>query len=285
MSPVTRTVALTVAALVGFAANSILCRLALGTHEIDAASFTGIRLLSGAIALAILAWATRSPAENLIGGSWASAAALFAYAAAFSYAYLRLEAGAGALILFASVQVTMIGWGWLRGERPGLLEWLGLAVALGGLIALTIPGLSAPDPVGAGLMAAAGAAWGVYSLRGRSGLRALAATAGNFARSVPLAVALVLAAWASRHLSAKGALLASISGSLASGVGYSLWYAALPGLPATRAAVVQLAVPVLAAAGGVALLGEHPSLRLVGAGAAILGGVALALLGRSASRS
>jgi drug/metabolite transporter (DMT)-like permease len=280
-----RIAALTAAALIGFAANSILCRLALGTHEIDAASFTGIRLLSGAVALAILAWATRPPGEARVGGSWASAAALFAYAAAFSYAYLRLEAGAGALILFGAVQVTMIGWGWLRGERPGHLEWIGLAVALVGLVALTLPGLAAPDPAGAGLMALAGVAWGVYSLRGRSGPRALAATAGNFARSLPLAIALVVAAAASLQISFKGALLAAISGSLASGVGYSLWYAALPGLAATRAAVVQLAVPVLAAVGGVALLGESPSLRLAGAGLAILGGVALTLRGRAAFRS
>jgi len=285
MSAVKKTALWTAAALVGFAANSLLCRLALGSRQIDAASFTGIRLLSGAVVLAILVGATRPPGEPRVGGSWASAAALFAYAAAFSYAYLRLEAGAGALILFASVQVTMISWGWLRGERPRALEWLGLAVALGGLIALTVPGLAAPDPVGASLMAAAGVAWGIYSLRGRSGLRVLASTAGNFARGLPLGMALVLVAMPTLHVTPRGALLAALSGSLASGVGYSLWYAALPGLPGTRAAVVQLAVPVLAAAGGVILLGESPTLRLAFSGLAILGGVALALLGRASSRS
>ena len=253
--------------------------MALGPRQIDAASFTGIRLLSGAIVLAILARATLPPGEAR-GGSWRSAVALFAYAAAFSYAYLRIEAGAGALILFGSVQITMVGWGCLRGERPRVLEWIGLAVAFGGLAVLTVPGLAAPDPVGAGFMAVAGVAWGVYSLRGRSALRALADTSGNFLRSVPLGIALVAAAAGSLEISAKGAILAAVSGAIASGVGYSLWTAALPHLTATRASIVQLSVPVLAAAGGVALLGESPSVRLVGAGLAILGGVALALLGR-----
>lgn len=267
--------ALTLAALIGFAANSLLCRQALGSHHIDAASFTAIRLLSGALVLAILAGATRAPGERLVGGSWRSAAALFAYAAAFSYAYLRIDAGVGALILFASVQVTMIGGG---GERLRALEWLGLAVAGAGLIALTRPGMSAPDAVGAGLMALAGASWGIYSLRGRSAGRPLAATAGNFIRCVPAAA--LLAVIASVHVSAQGAVLAILSGAIASGIGYSLWYAALPHLPATRAAIVQLSVPALAAAGGVALLGESLTARLAASGLAILGGVAIALLGR-----
>ncbi|HKS15961.1 MAG TPA: EamA family transporter [Planctomycetota bacterium] len=265
----------TVAALIGFAANSLLCRMALRPGLIDAASFTGIRLLSGAIVLSLL---VRSKGEARSGGSWVSAVALFAYAAAFSFAYLRIEAGAGALILFGSVQITMVGWGWFKGERPRVLEWVGLAVAFGGLAVLTIPGAGSPDLVGAGLMASAGVAWGAYSLRGRSASRALADTSGNFLRSVPLAA--VLAVVAASHVSLQGALLAVASGAVASGIGYSLWYAALPGLTATRAAVVQLSVPVLAAAGGVALLGESPSMRLAGAGLAILGGVGLALLGR-----
>jgi drug/metabolite transporter (DMT)-like permease len=270
--------ALTLAALIGFAANSLLCRQALGSHHIDAASFTAIRLLSGALVLSILAGATRAPGERLVGGSWRSAAALFAYAAAFSYAYLRIDAGVGALILFASVQVTMVGWGLFRGERPGRLEWVGLAVAVAGLVALTRPGIEAPDGVGAGLMALAGASWGIYSLRGRSAGRPLAATAGNFVRCAPAAA--LLAVIASVHVSAQGAVLAILSGAIASGIGYSLWYAALPHLPATRAAIVQLSAPALAAAGGVALLGESLTVRLAASGLAILGGVAIALLGR-----
>lgn len=273
-----RTTLLTTAALIGFAANSILCRLALGTHLIDAASFTGIRLLTGAIALAVLAAPTRPAGEKKIGGSWFSAAALFAYAAAFSYAYVRLDAGTGALILFASVQITMVGWGWFRGERPRPLEWVGLAVAFGGLVALNFPGLSAPDPVGAALMAGAGLAWGIYSLRGRSGHRPLASTAGNFLRCLP--GALVLFLLAAQYVSPRGMLLAGASGALASGIGYSLWYAALRHLPRTRAAIVQLAVPVLAAAGGIVFLYESASTRLVVSGLVILGGVALALLTR-----
>jgi len=270
--------ALTIAALIGFAANSLLCRQALGSHHIDAASFTAIRLLSGAFVLAILAGATRASGEKPVGGSWRSAAALFAYAAAFSYAYLRIDAGVGALILFASVQVTMVGWGLFRGERPSRLEWVGLAVAVAGLIALTRPGMSAPDAVGAGLMALAGASWGIYSLRGRSAGRPLAATAGNFIRCAPAAI--FLAVMASVHVSAQGAVLAILSGAIASGIGYSLWYAALPHLPATRSAIVQLSVPAVAAAGGVALLGESLTVRLVASGLAILGGIAIALLGR-----
>jgi drug/metabolite transporter (DMT)-like permease len=249
--------------------------MALQGGSIDAASFTGIRLVSGAIVLAILA---RGRGE---GGSWLSAAALFAYAAAFSFAYLRIPAGLGALILFGVVQVTMIGWGWIRGARPGVLEWIGLAVAFGGLVVLARPGLTAPDPAGAGLMALAGVAWGVYSLRGRTTQRPLAATAGNFVRSVPAALLLVAIAFPHVKISATGTLLAILSGAIASGVGYSLWYAALPHLPATRAAVIQLAVPLLAAAGGVALLGEAPSLRLAISAFAILGGVALVWRGRS----
>lgn len=208
----------TVAALIGFAANSLLCRMALRPGLIDAASFTGIRLLSGAVVLALL---VRARGEAMGGGGWISAVALFAYAAAFSFAYLRIEAGAGALILFGSVQITMVGWGWVRGERPRVLEWVGLAVAFGGLAVLTVPGAASPDLVGAGLMAAAGVAWGAYSLRGRSSQRPLAATAGNFARAVPAAA--VLAVAASSHVSLQGALLAVASGAVASGIGYSLW--------------------------------------------------------------
>ena len=259
-------------ALVGFAGNSILCRLALRGGEIDAATFTGVRLATGALALWLLA---RRP-----GGSWRSALALFAYAAPFSFAYLRLGAGVGAFVLFASVQATMLGTAVVAGERPGARVWLGLAIAVGGLVGLTLPGAAAPDPLGSALMMVAGVAWGVYSLRGRRVADPLAATAGNFARTLPLAALLILGAVARTPLSAspRGLALAAASGALASGVGYSLWYTALRVIRATTAAVLQLVVPVLAAAAAVVLLGEPPTIRLLVSGAAITAGVALALL-------
>lgn len=264
---------LAIPAMVGFAANSLLCRAALGPRLADPAAFTAVRLASGAVALSALAWAARRRAPR--GGSWASAAALFVYAIAFSLAYVRLPAGAGALLLFLAVQATMIAGGLRHGERPTRRQGAGAAVALGGLVAMTAPGGHAVDPAGAALMLAAGAAWGVYSLRGRAAGDPLAATADNFARTVPMCAVLAVAA-APAAPSAAGAGLAAASGALASGLGYALWYAALPALGVPRAAVVQLTVPVLAAAGGVLLLGERPTLRAAAAGLAILAGVALA---------
>jgi drug/metabolite transporter (DMT)-like permease len=284
-----RTAGLTAVALIGFAANSLLCRMALRPRLLDAASFTTIRIVSGALALLVVVsvGAASRTARNgppVAGaGSWSSAAALFAYAAAFSFAYLRIGAGVGALLLFGAVQATMLAWALRRGERLRGREWAGLVAAVAGLVALVRPGLSAPDPAGAALMIAAGIGWGVYSLRGRGARRPLAATASNFARAVPLALALSLAAMGSMHVSPRGALLAVASGALSSGVGYSLWYAALGGLTATQAAVVQLSVPVLVASGGVALLGEVLTPRLVACGVVILGGVALAVLGPKTS--
>jgi drug/metabolite transporter (DMT)-like permease len=280
--PAWRTATFTVLALIGFAANSLLCRAALenGAWRIDAASFTSLRLLSGALVLALLLRVRGGGARR---GSWGSALALFAYAAGFSLAYVRIPAGVGALLLFGCVQATMLGVGLFRGERPRPLEWLGLAMALGGLLVLRLPGATAPDPLGATLMAGAGVAWGVYSLRGRGNADPLAATADNFLRSVPMTVALSvlgLLTLEAPRATPMGVGLAVASGALASGVGYSLWYAALPHLTAMRAAVVQLAVPVVAAAGGVLLLGETLTVRLVGAGSALLCGVLLALTAR-----
>jgi drug/metabolite transporter (DMT)-like permease len=274
-----RVALLTAAALTGFAANSLLCRMALRPGLVDAATFTGVRLASGALVLALLARRSARGPGTARGGSWASAAALFAYAAAFSYAYLKISAGVGALLLFGAVQITMLAAALRAGDRPRGLEVAGWLAAAGGLVALLSPGLTAPDPRGAALMAAAGVAWGVYSLRGRSAASPLAATADNFARSVPMAAALVLVALAFRplHATSRGVVLAALSGALASGVGYSLWYAAVPTLGATRAAVVQLLVPVLVAAAGVALLGEPVTQRLVLSALAVLGGVALAI--------
>lgn len=276
-----RVVVATAAALVGFAGNSLLCRLALAEETIDWASFTGIRLLSGAVTLAILAGPRRR--FGVGGGSWLSALALFLYAAPFSYAYVSIGAGIGALILFAAVQLTMMGWAVASGQRPGWRVWLGLVIAMAGLVGLTAPGRQAPDPLGSAIMATAGIAWGIYTLRGRNaGRDPLLSTAGNFARSTPLILVLIAAAVIGSDLTAtdRGVMLAVLSGALASGVGYTLWYVALPSLPVSAAATLQLLVPILAAVGGVALLGEQADARMIGSGAAILGGVAMAIWGK-----
>jgi drug/metabolite transporter (DMT)-like permease len=281
------TAALTALAMAAFAANSLLCRTALGGGHADAASFTTIRLASGAAALVLLARARGSPPPPSPRLARGSAIALFAYALAFSLAYRLIPAGAGALLLFAAVQLTMVGAGLRAGERPRPGEWTGLALSIAGLAVLTRPGLSRPDPTGALLMLGAGAAWGVYSLRGRRAADAVAMNAASFARATPLALgASALGALVGPvHLDALGTSLAVASGALASGLGYALWYAALRGLTATRAAIVQLVVPPLAAAGGVVLLGESFSGRLAVASVLVLGGIALAVLsGRSAQR-
>ncbi|WP_298439661.1 DMT family transporter [Geobacter sp.] len=273
------TTALTLLALVAFAANSVLCRLALGTGATDAAGFSTIRLGSGALALLLLVRLTgRRPGKSR--GNWRAAAALFVYVVAFSFAYLSLAAGTGALILFGAVQGTMILAGLRSGERPRLWEWCGLFLALAGLVLLVLPGLSAPTPTGSLLMAVAGVSWGIYSLSGRGSTDPLAVTAGNFARAVPLVLALSLLTLPTLHASPKGALLAAVSGSLASAGGYVVWYRVLRQMTATFAATVQLAVPVLAAAGGVLFLAEQVTVRLLFSAAAILGGVGLAVLGR-----
>jgi drug/metabolite transporter (DMT)-like permease len=280
MNRAPRTVLLTGLALVAFAGNSILCRMALGDRLMDPAGFTAVRLASGAGALWLLL-ALRTRGVPRLAGHWISAAALLVYAASFSLAYLTLTAGTGALILFGAVQLTMILAGLRAGERPRAAEWLGLALALTGLVVLVRPGLAAPSPAGSALMAAAGVAWGVYSLRGRRSAEPLRNTAGNFLLTVPPAVALVLLSGGPGVWTGRGVTLAATSGALASGAGYAVWYAALPSLTATRAALVQLLVPVLAAAGGVALLAESIPLRLPVAAALVLGGVALAVTSRS----
>ena len=275
-----RTAALTAAALGGFAANSLLCRAALQDGLVDAATFTSVRLFSGAAMLVALQRALRPRDSSPRGapqGSWTSAASLFAYAAAFSFAYRRIPAGAGALLLFGAVQVTMLAWAVRGGDRLRAAQWVGVALAMGGVVALLRPGLSAPDPAGAALMLLAGVAWGVYSLRARGVRDPLRATAANFTRAALMAAASSLASAGLAHASGRGVLLAVLSGALASGVGYTLWYAALPSLGPARASVVQLSVPLLAALGGVVLLGEVVTGRLVLAAAAIVGGVALAV--------
>ena len=272
---------LTAAALVAFASNSILCRLALSRAEVDPATFTTIRLLSGAAVLGTLAAIGRRRGW-IAGGNWASATALAVYAVAFSYAYVSLEAGMGALLLFGTVQATMILAALSGGERTSWPEWVGLVVALAGLIYLVSPGLAAPPPIGAALMVAAGVGWGVYTLRGRGSAAPVLTTAGNFVRSAPLALAVsaIVALGGGRPMAtAAGVSLALASGVLASGFGYVLWYAALRDLTAVRAATAQLIVPVLGAAGGIVLLGESLSPRLALATMLILGGVGVAVAG------
>ncbi|MBS1201448.1 MAG: family transporter [Proteobacteria bacterium] len=281
MSPI-RTALLTALALAAFAGNSLLCRAALRDTPIDAASFTAIRIASGALVLWLLVrFRSARPSR---AGSWPSGLALFAYAAAFSFAYLSLTAATGALLLFGAVQVTMIGTGVARGERLLGRQWVGLLLASAGLVGLLMPGLTAPPLRGALLMTAAGVAWGVYSLRGRTadagGGDPLAVTAGNFARAVPMALALLLAAlpWnPGSGIDMAGTGYALASGAVTSGLGYAVWYTALRGLKAASAATVQLSVPVLTALAGVVLLAEPLTLRLVLASAAVLGGIALVI--------
>jgi drug/metabolite transporter (DMT)-like permease len=270
----------TIFALLCFAFNSILCRLALGTDAIDAPAFTVIRLVSGAVVLFVIFSFFGKKDAPRKQGNWLSAFLLFAYAICFSFAYLGLTTATGALILFGSVQLTMIVFTLFKGERPQVPEWLGLIFAFGGLVYLVFPGLSAPSPVHSGLMSLAGAAWGFYSLRGRASTDPLGETAGNFLRSVPFVVLVALPFAAQIHLSPKGVLLAVLSGAIASGIGYSVWYAALRFHTATRAAVFQLSVPALAALGGVIFLTENVSLRLILASALILGGIGLVIAGK-----
>ena len=279
-----RTIAYTALALVAFAANSILCRIALRNSTIDPATFSTIRLIAGAATLLLVTALTRkgsAPTE----GSWLSAGMLFLYAVPFSFAYTLLTTGNGALILFGSVQITMMTAALWSGERPHPVQWLGLGLALGGLGYLVLPGLEAPPIAGAALMALAGFSWGVYSLRGRGAANPLVQTTSNFVRSIPFVVAVSLIAIPRFHVEKEGVLLAIASGAVASGMGYVIWYRALQGLSAARASIVQLLVPCLAALGGVIFLAEAISLRLVLATVLVLGGISLALHARARQRS
>jgi len=272
---------LTLITMAAFAANSLLCREALRHTAIDAASFTAVRVVSGALVLTLLV--RLRGRKRQMGGSWGSALALLGYAAAFSFAYRSLTAGTGALLLFGAVQVTMISRGLLAGERLGAMQSAGLVLAVIGLVALLLPGLSAPEPVGAILMVSAGIAWGLYSLRGRSERDALGGTAGNFVRAVPLAALIavaVLLTGGTLSLDWLGLLYAALSGAVASGLGYALWYTVLPSLPTTFAATVQLSVPVITAAAAAIFLGEAVTLRLMASSIAVLGGIALVIVRR-----
>jgi drug/metabolite transporter (DMT)-like permease len=275
-----RVTLLTTAAMVAFASNSLLNRLALGQETIDAASYTTIRLTSGAVMLFVIAYLQKENGKPFLRGSWISAAFLFLYAIAFSFAYLSLTTGTGALILFGSVQMTMMMVALRSGERPHVLEWIGVILALWGLVYLVFPGLSAPSPLGSALMTVAGISWGFYSIRGRGSQNPLASTAGNFVYAVPMVLIILLISFKNISISSSGVFYAVLSGALASGLGYVIWYAALRGLTTTRAATVQLSVPVIAAWSGVVLLAENVSARLLIAGVLILGGIALAVSSR-----
>jgi len=275
-----RTLALTAAAMLAFAANSLLCRLALHDDGIDPASFGSLRLAAGAAMLGLVLQ-LRSGERSRAPADWPAATMLFAYVALFSFAYLSLPAGTGALILFGAVQLTMFGVGLRAGETFRADAWCGLALAIAGLVYLVSPGVAAPPPAGAAMMAGAGVAWGVYSLRGRGVADPLAATSANFLRAAPLAWLLNLLFAAGVHADARGVALAVASGALTSGLGYVIWYAALNGLSAMRAATVQLSVPPIAAIGGVLFLSEALTPRLLAASAAILGGVALVLASKT----
>lgn len=275
-----RLTTLLVLTLCAFAANSILCRLALTDPAIDAASFTTVRLASGAAALLLIVRVGMQRRLAVGSRSISSALMLFLYAAAFSFAYRSLSAGTGALLLFGAVQTTMMGVGLASGERLRTLEWTGFMLAVAGLVYLVLPGVTAPDPLGAGLMITAGAAWGVYSLLGRKTRDPLVGTVTNFVLAVPVSLVLSAVFIGDLHVTPRGLALAVVSGALTSGCGYVLWYAALRHLTAVRASLVQLPVPVLTAWAGVLVLEELLTLRLVLAAGAILGGVALALRGK-----
>jgi drug/metabolite transporter (DMT)-like permease len=287
MPRLVETIVLTSLALVAFASNSILTRMALGAGQMDAASFTTVRLAAGALVLAALvraqgrisAW-TPPHGRELIGPL-----ALFVYAVPFSFAYVRIGAAAGALLLFGAVQITMIGWGIATGERPRPRTWIGLALAAAGLAWLTLPTVGRPDPFGSGLMIIAGCAWGVYSLAGKSAKDALASNARSFIWALPLALLVDVAVAGSAKMSARGLTLGITSGAVTSGLGYAIWYRALRGLTATQAAILQLSVPVIAAGGAVALLHETLSPRLAVSACAVLGGLSLVLSQRARART
>ena len=274
----------TLVAMFAFAGNSIICRLALVDGSIDPGSFTYIRLAAGAITLLLTLKLRSGDVSVREHGSWVSAALLFLYAICFSYAYVDLSTGTGALILFGCVQATMIVMALRSGDRPHRTEWLGWFLAGCGFVWLLLPGVSAPSLQGSLLMAIAGIGWGIYSVRGKRESEPLASTASNFARTlIPVTIAAIVATTSlgTSHWSSNGVALAVLSGGLTSGIGYVIWYAALRYLKSMQAALVQLSVPAIAALGGVLLVAEAPSLRLVLSGLLVLGGISIALAGKS----
>lgn len=270
---------LTLLTMFAFAGNSVLCRIALKHTSIDAASFTSIRLMSGAVVLWLIASTFRRQSTG--NGNWVSAFALFAYAAGFSFAYISLTAATGALLLFGAVQVTMISHGLLAGERLSWRQTVGLIIAIVGVVGLLLPGISTPPLFGSGLMLFAGVAWGVYSLRGKKDDDPIRVTTGNFMRATVFTILLSMSFVSSSNLDMIGILYAVASGAVASGLGYALWYSVLPLLKATNAATIQLSVPVITAIGGIVILGEPITVRFVMASLAIIGGIALVVMRNS----
>ncbi|WP_373019475.1 DMT family transporter [Thiomicrorhabdus sp.] len=279
-TPLSKTILFTGLALIAFAANSVLNRLALDNQAIDPAGFTMIRLFSGALVLLTIVSFTTQTDKNVSKGSWTAGLMLFLYAICFSYAYLTLETGTGALILFGAVQISIILITLFSGGRLLISEWIGMAIAFSGFVALVLPGVSAPSPEGFVLMAVSGIAWGIYTLIGRGSQNPLTDTAYNFIRTLPMVVLLAVLTLNTQHYTYEGILLAVLSGGIASGIGYTLWYIALGGLSSTQAAVVQLLVPVLAVFGGVLFVSEAITLRLVLSTILILGGILIVVLGK-----
>lgn len=274
-----KTILYTIIALVAFAGNSVLCRYALKGDAIDAASFTSIRLISGAVLLIFLVMLKNKGTLNLKAGSWLSAFYLFVYMVTFSYAYITLDTGIGALILFGAVQMTMVIFSISKGKKLQLIEWVGLIIAFSGLALLLLPSGSAPSLTGFVLMAISGIAWGGYTLAGKGAKSPLIATSNNFLRTLPLVIGLVLFTFDSATISYDGVLLAVVSGALTSGLGYAIWYAALEGLKVTQAAVLQLTVPIIASFGGVIFTSEVITLQLVISSLCVLGGILIITLG------
>ncbi|MDC8831157.1 DMT family transporter [Alteromonas sp. chi3] len=282
-------VLLSAMAMLAFAANSILCRMALVETDIDPASFTLWRLASGTVILSALVVTRNLNASSdkltiAAHGNVKSAIALFVYAAGFSFAYISMTTGAGALLLFGAVQLTMISWGLVKGERMTLLQWAGFTLAIGGVALLLLPNAAVPNVFSAMLMVSAGVAWGIYSLLGKGTSQAVAATAGNFLRATPLGVLLLVACWPEAGADADGIAYAVASGALASGVGYALWYTILPHIAAIKAATLQLSVPVLAVLGGWLFLNEAVTFRILVSSLLVLGGVAMVIWVRSKAR-
>jgi drug/metabolite transporter (DMT)-like permease len=275
-----KTLIFTVLALVAFAANSVLCRLALGENTIDASSFTVIRLLSGTLVLLAILQIHHTKNKPHSKGSWTAGIMLFLYAITFSFSYITLDTGTGALILFGSVQITMIFLSIISGNRLHITEWMGVSISFAGFVYLILPGVTTPSVTGFLLMTVAGIAWGIYTLRGRGSDNPLMDTTYNFLRTIPLVILLAIVTIQNTHYSTEGILLAALSGGIASGIGYTIWYTALGGLSATLAAVVQLSVPVIAALGGIIFVSEAITLRLTLSAIMILGGILLVILGR-----
>ncbi len=275
-----KTIVLTSLALIAFAANSVLCRLALGNEAIDAASFTIMRLLSGTIVLLLIVATTRNSAADATKGSWGASFMLFLYAATFSYAYVSLDTGTGALILFGSVQITMILLSLISGTRLHLTEWAGVAITFTGFVYLILPGVTTPSTTGFALMTVSGIAWGIYTLKGRRSKNPLLDTAYNFLRTTPLVIILAIIAMNTLNYSTGGIVLALLSGGITSGIGYTIWYIALGGLTSTQAAVLQLSVPLIAALGGVIFVSEAITFRLMISATLVLGGILIVVLGR-----